>query len=239
MGVVEFDTEVTDVIKRAPGVKSFRFKTRQGADFQAGQYFFVKINVAGIEKSKHFSFSSSPTESQHIEFTKRITSSEYSKALDGLKLGDLARLRMPYGSFTYKPEYKKIAFLSGGIGITPIRSICKFIADKKLGADIVLLYGNNKEEDIIFKADFDNMAAANKNIRAVYTLTAPDIDKSKWTGRIGYIDDKMITLEIPDYMERIFYLCGPPVMVAALTDILRNKLSLKPTSIVTENFAGY
>lgn len=237
--MVTFETEVLDVILRAPGVRSFRFKVKEDLDFKAGQFFLVTIKIDGKEATKHFSFSNSPTEKDYIEFTKRITESEYSRALEKLKPGDWARLKMPLGSFTFEGEYKEIAFLSGGIGITPIRSICKFVIDKGLPTDIVLLYGNNTEEDIIFRQDFDQMAQNNKNMRVVYTLASSDIDQQSWGGRAGYIDDKMIKQEVPDYQQRVFYICGPPKMVETLTEILKNKLSVTGDRIKLENFAGY
>jgi ferredoxin-NADP reductase len=237
--MIIFETEVLDIIPRTPGVKSFRFKPKEDTDFKAGQFFFVSIKIDDAERTKHFSFSNSPTEKGYIEFTKRLTGSEFSKGLEGLKPGDWAKIKMPYGSFTLKEESERVAFLSGGIGITPIRSMCKFATDMKLATDMVLLYGNNTEADIIFRDDLDNMQAANKNMRIVYTLTSPDIDKNKWTGRTGYIDADMIKEEIPDYSQRIFYVCGPPAMVASLTDILRNKLTLTGEKIRTENFTGY
>jgi ferredoxin-NADP reductase len=227
--MIEFETEVLDIKQRTHNVKSFRFRTREDLDFKPGQFFFVTLKIEGRERTKHFSFSNSPTEEGYIEFTKRITESPFSKALDRLKIGDWAKLKMPYGTFTFEGEYEKIAFLSGGIGITPLRSICKFVIDKKLPTGIVLLYGNNKEEDIIFRQDLDSMQAVNKNIRIVYTLASPDIDKQSWQGRTGYIDDKMLKGEIQDYSERVFYICGPPKMVESLTNILKNKLSLQET----------
>lgn len=237
--MIEFQTEVIDIIKRTPDVKSFRFKQNKTIAFKAGQFFFVTIKVGEAERTKHFSFSNSPTEKGYIEFTKRITSSDYSKALNELKIGDWAKLKMPYGNFTFEGEYKKIAFLSGGIGITPIRSICKFSTDKSLKTDIILLYGNNKETDIIFKEDFDKMQSLNKYIRVVYTLTSPEVDKNSWSGRTGYIDQNMLKEEVSDYKERIFYICGPPKMVGVLTDILKNELKVRDDNIKLENFAGY
>ena len=237
--MVEFETEVSDVIQRTGDVKSFRFKIKENVDFKPGQFFFVAIKIGAEEKAKHFSFSNSPTEKGYLEFTKRITESQFSYALDRLRTGDWAKIKMPLGAFTFTGEHKKIAFLSGGIGITPIRSICKFVTDKGLPTDIVLLYGNNKEEDIIFRQDLDEMAKANKNLRIVYTLTSADIEKKSWRERTGYIDDRMITEEVADYKERIFYICGPPKMVETLTDILKNKLSLAEDRIKVENFAGY
>ena len=237
--MIKLETEVLNIIQRTHNVKSFRFRVNEDVDFKPGQFFFVTIKIDGIERTKHFSFSNSPTEKGYVEFTKRITDSEFSQALERLKIGNWARLKMPYGSFTFGGEYEKIAFLSGGIGITPIRSICKFATDSMLSTDMVLLYGNNREEDIIFRQDLDDMQSVNKNLRIVYTLTSADIDREIWKGRTGYIDDTMIREEIPDYIERIFYICGPPRMVESLIDILKNKLSIKQDKIRTENFVGY
>lgn len=237
--MIKFETEVLDIVQRTHNVKSFRFKIKEDVDFKPGQFFFVTIKIDGVERTKHFSFSNSPTEKGYVEFTKRITDSEFSKALNRLKIGDWARLKMPYGSFTFEGEYEKIAFLSGGIGITPIRSICKFATDSMLPTDMVLLYGNNREEDIIFRQDLDNMQSVNKNLSIVYTLTSSDIDRKIWKGRTGYIDDTMIKEEMPDYTERIFYICGPPRMVESLINILRNKLGVQQDKIKIENFSGY
>lgn len=83
------------------------------------------------------------------------------------------------------------------------------------------------------------MERVNKNMRIVYTLTSQDIDRQAWRGRTGYIDEKMIKKEIPDYKERTFYICGPPKMVGSLVNVLDNKLSMQEDKIKTENFVGY
>lgn len=237
--MIIFETELINTLDRAPRVKSFRFKIDEKLIFKPGQFFFVGIMINGQERTKHFSFSNSPTEKGFMEFTKRLTGSDFSNALDELKPGDKAKIKAPQGSFTFNGEYQRIAFLSGGIGITPIRSIAKFVVDKGLGTDMVLLYGNNAEQDIIFKQDFDLMTEKKGNFRVIYTFTSKDIDKSKWQGRSGYIDADMITGEIPDYKERVFFICGPPAMVEALNNILKNDLHLSSEKIVIENFIGY
>ena len=237
--MLEFETDVIDIIERAPGVKSFRFKTEVDTGFKAGQFFFVTIKVEGVERIKHFSFSNSPTEKGYVEFTKRLTDSEYSKGLERLKIGDWARLKMPYGSFTLVDGIDKIAFLSGGIGITPIRSMCRYVSDAGIRKDIILIYGNNTEKDIIFKEDFDMLQKTDKNIRVVYTLTSKDVDKKIWRGRTGYINEEMLKEEVPDYKDRTFYICGPPAMVQSLKSILKDKLVIDEDRIKLENFVGY
>ncbi|MDD5503889.1 MAG: FAD-binding oxidoreductase [Candidatus Omnitrophica bacterium] len=238
--MISFDTRVIDVIDRAPGVKSFRFAFSGEFAFRPGQFFFVGIIVNGREAVKHFSFSNSPTETGYIEFTKRLTDSDFSKALAVLKPGDTARIKGPLGNFIYEGIPGKAAFLSGGIGITPIRSILKYIADKGISSDIALFYGNNTKKDIIFKKDLDAMAQSVKNLKIIYTLTSAQAkDLDGWKGRTGFINSDMIREEVPDYAERVFYLCGPPAMVSVLDRMLIDNMSFPKERLIKEGFTGY
>ena len=249
--MAEFETEVQAVIKRTHNVKSFRFLVKEEVDFFPGQFFFVSIKIGIVSsrvETKPFSFSNSPTEKGYIEFTKKLTGSEYSNALDKLKTGDWTRIRLAYGRVPLdnkyltgqapQGEYPKIAFLSGGIGITPIRSICKFVTDRRIPVDVVLLYSSNTPEDVVFKEDFAEMQAANKNLKVIYTITLPNDSRDR-PGRTGRIDKAMIKEEIPDYGKRFFYISGPPGMVEAMKEILTGELKLAVQKIKTENFSGY
>ena len=238
MEIKEFETIVIDIIQRTHDIKSFRFSVPEDIDFKPGQYFVLTIKIKGQDAIKHFSISNSPTEKGYIEFTKRITGSEFSKALDKLKKGDWARIKLPYGFFTFDGEYEKIAFLVGGIGITAIRSICKYVCGKKLSTNIVLIYGNKTERDIAFYDDFLQMEGENKNLRVVHILTAP-IDKNKWKGKIGIITGEVVKEEIPDYEGRVFYICGPPKMVDYLRTLLSEELKIDEKKIKWEHFLGY
>lgn len=236
---IELRTRLIDTLQRAPGVRSFRFERPGNAGFKAGQYFLLTINVNGKPATKPFSFSSSPTEKEHLEFTKRLTGSDFSNALLNLEKGDEVKIKMPLGEFTLDKAGEKIAFLSGGIGITPIRSICKYAADTKQPVDIVLLYGNNTERDIVFRDDLDAMSRDNGSLRVVYTLTCPDGVETEWGGCRGFINRQMIEREVPDLSERTFYICGPPGMVAAMEDVLKKDMGIPPERVVLEQFMGY
>jgi ferredoxin-NADP reductase len=238
MEIKEFETIVIDIIQRTHDIKSFRFSVPEDIDFKPGQYFVLTIKIKGQDAIKHFSISNSPTEKGYIEFTKRITGSEFSNALDKLKKGDWARIKLPYGLFTFEGEYEKIAFLVGGIGITAIRSMCKYVCDKKLLTDIVLIYGNSTEKDIAFYDDFLQMEAENKKLRVVFTLNSP-IDKASWKGKTGLITSEMVKQEMPDYEERVFYICGPPKMVDYLRTLLSEELKIDEKKIKWEHFLGY
>ena len=228
---MEYDASLIKAFDIVPGVKSFRISRSPDFNYEAGQYVKAKISD---KLFRFFSVSSSPSEAGYIEFTTRMSGSDYKNALDRLKIGDTIHISGPFGRFTYNPEYKKIVFLSGGIGITPIRSIMEYVSDKKIDANIVLLYGNKNEEGIAFKKDIDEISAG-KNMKVVHILS----DSSPaWTGYRGYITKDIIAKEVPDYLERKFYIVGPPGMVAALTKTL-DEMKIAKENIILENFAGY
>ncbi len=232
---MKFETELVEIIKRTHDVKSFRFVRPSSFEYKAGQFMFVTIPSEDGELKKHFTISSSPTEPDFIELTKKLTGSSYSNALDSLKKGEKAKIDAPYGKFTFDKKTKKMAMLSGGIGITPLRSMCKYSTDLQLENNILLLYGNNTIEDIVFKEELDHLQKENKNLKIVYTLNNPP---SKWEGYTGYIDTEMIKKEVSDYASRVFYICGPPAMVEAMKRLLQ-ELNIFSEQIKTENFFGY
>lgn len=238
-GPIEFETEVIAVIKRTPHIKSFRFHCPKDASFKAGQIFRLTIMIGAEESTKHFSFSNSPTERGYVEFTKRITDSIFSQALDRLTVGNFARILMPFGLFTFAEENGKAAFLTGGIGITAMRSICKYLMDTDSPVDIVLLYSNRTENDIAFYQDLREMEESKDTIKIIYTLTSPEVRKDEWKGRTGRIDMRMIREEIPDYRERVFYLSGPPSLVDSLNAILTGELMISKELVRTERYLGY
>ncbi len=234
----EFDSEVSQIIQRTPQVKSFRFPIRaSGVVYQPGQFFFVTIKVQDKEAVHHFSFSSSPTEPGYIEFTKRITGSDYSQALATMRGGEWAHIRGPFGSFVLPESKQKLAFLSGGIGITPLRSMLRYIADKKDHWDIVLVYGNNNIEEIAFHEELDAINIPNTGLRIVHVLSGTNIP-SYWVGRTGYINKDIITDVIPDFMERLYYVSGPPKMVLSLEEQLL-VINVFRSQIKKDSFTGY
>ncbi len=232
---MEFETSVYEIIKRTHDVKSFRFKRPKEFEYDPGQYLFITILIDGEKKTKHFTISSSPTEKEYIEFTKKITDHEFSVALDMLKIGDWAYINGPYGEFIFKGEHAKVGMLTGGIGITPFRSMTKYCMDNGIKSQMTLLYGNRNEESIVFKEELDSLEKKNPNLRVVHTLSRPS---DRWKGRRGHVDLQMVREEIPDYMERAFYVCGPPALVTDCVNILKT-LKVPDNKIKTEDFPGY
>ncbi len=232
---MKFEEPVTEIIKRAYNVKSFRFRRPKTFDFKAGQYITVTLESDGKKTSKPFSISSSPSEKDHIEFTKKLTGHEFSNLLDSMKKGDKALINGPFGKMTFKGEFEKIALLSGGIGITPMISICKYSTDMKLSTDIMLICSNKTEEDMIFVEELEEKKNENPNLEVFNTLTRAS---ESWTGCRERICESMIIREVPDYPERVFYVCGPPPMVDAMIKMLHD-MKIPDSMIHKESLIGY
>ena len=233
---MKFETKFQEIIPRTHDVTSFRFPRPAELEYKPGQFFYIAIKQDDRELSKHFSFSSSPTEKDHIEFTKKFTDHEYSLALKAAKVGDWARIDAPYGKFTFEGEYPKIALLGGGIGITPFMSYCKNATDKGLSSKITLFYGCRTPGDIAFRKEFEDMAKGNPNLRLVFTVSQPA--PPDWTGAIGTINVDMVKQHLPDYQENVFYTCGPPQMVDAMEKLVES-LGLPKEKLKRELFSGY
>ncbi|MFH0877936.1 MAG: FAD-dependent oxidoreductase [Candidatus Omnitrophota bacterium] len=155
--------QLTEIITHCCDVKTFRFALERDIAFEPGQYLTLMLPVEGKAVTKVFSISNSPIEKGYVQFTKKISSSGFSKALLELKISQRFDLNLPMGKFTFTGEYPKVAFLSGGIGITPIRSIFKYATDTELASNLILLYSSRTPEYLIFRNDFDLMQKANQN----------------------------------------------------------------------------
>lgn len=225
-------------IQKTPTVKSYRFIPEGKLDFIPGQFLkliFDENNPNNPELNKYLSFSSSPTK-EYIEVTKRISDSKFSHRLKSLKLNEQVLLQAPLGNSVFKDEYKKIGFLIGGIGITPVISIIEYIINQKLNTDIMLFYSNRIEEEIAFKPELDLWQSNNYNIKVFYILT--DCPPKDFNCLFGRIDKELVLRNVVDLKERIFFIFGPPQMVDSMSNICLS-LDCGKEKIITEKFIGY
>jgi len=232
---MKFETAVQSVIQRTPNVISLRFARPAGLEYKPGQFMFVTLKHQNKEVNRPFSFSSSPTQTEFIEFTKKLSESDFSMALKSAKPGDWARIDAPYGNFTFEGEHQKIALLGGGIGITPFISMCQYATDKALDCKITLFYACRTSSDIVFRSEFEQLATKNPNIKILFVLSQPE---PEWKGATGHINVDMIKQALPDFKEYTFYSCGPPPMVKAMQELVAN-LGLPKEQFKQEYFSGY
>ena len=225
-------------IPRTPTVESFRFLPEVKINFLPGQFirlFFDTVNQNNAGLNKYLSFSCAP-QHDYIEVTKRLSDSEFSQRLKSLQKGDGIVLSRPLGNCVFKESYKKIVFLTGGIGITPAISIIEYIVAKKVDADVVLLYANRNEEEIAFRPELDGWQKNFKKLKICYTVSCKSSPDS--VCREGNIDVIFCRDNLADLCERKVFIHGPPTMVEAMRD-LALQLDCKKENVLTENFTGY
>lgn len=239
-------------------VMSFKFNrqdnfSRNSFNYAAGQYAF--FDIGGVYNDpegpvRHFSLASSPTE-EEIMISTRIRDTPYKKRLSSLEIGSKAKVTKPLGKFVLHDDYSKPAvLLSGGIGVTPFRSMIRYATDKQLPIRIVMFDSNRNIANTLYKEEFDEWLDKNKNLEIVYTITekeddnqpssANDVNK-EWKGERGRIDKAMLERHLNDneIKNSIYYICGPPGMLDALKGLLQDSIQVPKDQIRTEEFTGY
>lgn len=229
-------------IQITPDTAEFIFSSDSKMDFKPGQYLEFTMGHNKVDNRgnrRYFTISSSPTEEDikiGIKFYPKP--STFKKALAYMNDTDTIIASQLSGDFVLpRNKNKKLVFIAGGIGITPFRSMIKYLIDKKEKRDIVLIYSNRKEEDIVYKDIFDE-ASKYLNIKTIYTLTDPQNENSTWTGYKKFVDGEMILKEIPDWRDRTYYISGPPSMVTGIEKVIQN-LGLNRHRIKTDFFPGF
>ena len=225
-------------IARTNDVESFRCEASEKLLFAPGQFVQVVFDEAARdnkELNKYLSFSCSPTKG-YIEFTKRLSNSAFSSRLRALRPDDELLLKAPMGTCVFEERFKRIAFLIGGIGITPVISIIEYIVEKKLDTDICLVYSNRTDEDIAFKDELDSWQGANPNLHVSYLVT--DCAPKDRTCMFGTINTSLVKSRVSDPAERTFFIFGPPRMVETMQQVCL-ELGCSGERVKTENFVGY
>lgn len=225
-----------------PDVGDFVFATSRKINYKPGQYMEWTLGHEGTDSRgnrRYFTLASSPTEDTlrlGVKFYPGGSSfKDAMKRMDNRTFVSAGSLS---GDFTLPDDTsEKLAFIAGGIGITPYRSMVKYLLDMNEPRDVTLLYSERKPESVAYRDVFDT-AVRELGMKVVYTLTERGSVPASWTGQRGFVTADMISQQIPDYMERTFYVSGPHAMVTGTRDNLR-KLGVARHRIKTDFFPGY
>ena len=228
-------------IKMAPGIVDFVFKPSQQLAFIPGQYMEFTLahprpDVRG--NRRYFTLASSPTERDvHLGVRFYEQGSSFKEAM--YKMDGRTKIvgAQVAGDFTLPadPE-KKLVFIAGGIGITPFRSMLKYLLDSQQRRDIVLFYVNKRVDEIVYK-DVLSAAQTYLGVKTFYTLTDMTAIPRNWPGFVGRVNEQTILATVPDYEERTYYLSGPPDMVRGYEQVLKN-LHVRNEQIKKDFFPG-
>lgn len=234
--------KLVDKVDVAEGTMAFHFAKPEGFEYKAGQFadYTMKnpTETDGGGNIRGFTLSSAPFEEQLVS-TTRLTGSAFKRVLRAAPIGTEVELDAPYGSFTLHNNVARPAvFLTGGIGITPVRSIALQADHDKTAHKLVVFYSNKRPEDAAYLDELTALAQANSDITVVATMTEPQASQRSWSGETGHIDRAMLSRYVDDLTAPIYYLCGPAGMVAALRALL-NGAGVDDDDIRTEEFPGY
>ena len=237
-----YDVIVTKSEEVAEGTIAFHFE--KPSDFVVTPGKFISVSLIDPPETdaegdtRSFSIASAPYE-QDLMIATRMRDTAFKRILRKLKTGELIRIRGPFGSLTLHDDATRpAAFLAGGIGITPFRSIVLQSTQLRRAHRLFLFYSNRRAEDAAFLDDLKQCERANPNFKCIATVTKPSESEQQWDGERGYVNKAMLLRFIHDLQEPIYYIAGPPGMVVSMQGEL-NAAGVANDHIRAEQFAGY
>ncbi|GAA3544510.1 FAD-dependent oxidoreductase [Zobellella aerophila] len=226
----------------ADGTMAFYFDKPDGFDFQAGQCARLGLidppETDEEGNGRIFSLAGAPYEPELMVAT-RIRDTAFKRVLSAMAVGTELTLKGPYGSFTLHNKAETPAvFITGGIGVTPVRSIILQALHDKVGHRLLVFYANRRPEDAAFLDELTRACAQHVNCSLIATMTQMDKSRRDWQGETGYIDQAMLRRHLDDLSRPIYYLDGPPAMVKAMCQML-HEAGVDEDNIRSEEFSGY
>lgn len=219
----------------------FVFSKLKDFKYLPGQYLewtLKDVNFDSRGNRRYFTLASSPTEESVLLGVKIVPqdSSSYKKKMLSLEKGEEIIGAQLSGDFILpENKNKKLVFIAGGIGVTPFRSMVKYLIDKNERRDIVIFYCASDPREFVYRDIFTSGTGI--GLKTVYVVTGKE-NVSGWSGEVGRITPEMLEKYVPDYKERKFYLSGPNAMVEGYKKLLRT-LKVGKENIVTDYFPGF
>lgn len=232
---------VGSIIRETPNVRTLRLLPASSAGlmpftFVPGQFLNLSFSIGGARMNRSYSISSSPTRREYVDLTvKREPRGAVSRHIvDLLKVGNEVEVGGPVGRFTFTgAEAQSIVLISGGVGITPMMSISRYLTEQSWNGDIYFIYGCSAPAEFIFAKDIAELQRANPKLHV--TVTMERLEGIDWQGPQGRITKELLAQTVPDIASRRVHLCGPQVMMEAVKAML-NELKIPPEQVKTENF---
>lgn len=227
-----YPTTLVDRTDWGEDAVALRFERPPGYEFIAGQYAVLTPGAQGGIHGKPLTIASAPGDGW-LEFTTRLSDSEFKRALAAMGPGSAARVSAPAGRLSLPNDVTRFVFLVGGVGITPARSMLRDAIASGRDTDTVLFYGNRSEGCVPYRAELDDMAA--HGVRVVHVLERP---AEGWSGETGFITADLVRRHVTPAPGIRWIVAGPPVMVEAMERVL-DDLGIPAEERMVERFSGY
>lgn len=219
----------------------FIFRSDRKLKYRPGQYMEWTLAHNDVDNRgirRYFTLASSPTE-RDIRLGVKFynPSSTYKQAMLNMTGDDQVVAAHVVGDFTLpRSKSKKLVFIAGGIGVTPFRSMIKYLIDKNERRDITLIYAADSANDVAYRDIFEQ-ARAQLGAKVIYVYTKPNAALDA-NSRAGYIDATIIRDLVPDAAKRSFYISGSHSMVQAVKAALWQS-GAKRRKVKVDYFPGY
>jgi ferredoxin-NADP reductase len=204
--------------------------------FVPGQFLNVAFWIGGARMNRSYSISSSPTQREYVDLTvRREPRGAVSRHIDDLlKVGDPIEAGGPVGKFTFSgTEAESIVLISGGVGITPMMSITRYLTERSWPGDIFFIYACRTPADYIFADEIAALQRRNPKLRVAVAMSRAE--GADWKGPRGHLTKELLTQTVPNLASRRIHLCGPPSMMDS-TKALLTELGVSPDQVKTEAF---
>jgi ferredoxin-NADP reductase/Na+-transporting NADH:ubiquinone oxidoreductase subunit NqrB len=227
----------------AKDVWEFVFAPDAAMGFEPGQYFEWTLAHAKSDdrgNRRYFTIASSPTEPE-IRLGVRMAQahpSSFKAALLAMKEGESLLAGQLAGDFTLpRDPSRKLVWIAGGIGVTPFRSMAKYLADKGERRDVALFYAAADPAAFAYRDVFAE-AGEKSGLRTTYVLAGAEAAPADWQGKVGRVTPAMLAEVVPDFPARTFYLSGPNAMVENYERMLVDA-GVSRRQIVKDYFPGF
>ncbi len=203
----------------APGVKHFVFEVPEVEKFTFVPGQFVSINHVINEKkiTRAYSIASAPLDSNRFELCLNLVHEGLiSPWLFSMTPGDTIEIRQPLGMFVLRDPARDVVFIATGTGIAPFRSILHAKLNES-SQKFTLVFGVRHESHLMYRAEFEEMAAKFPHFRFLPTLSRPT---ESWTGRKGHVQQH-IHEAVGERRDVDVFLCGMKAMVDDVRSILK------------------
>ena len=215
--------ELTAIHRDTYDTKTFRFVLPDNAtlDMLPGDHVYLHATIGGKPVKRPYTPSSMPGITGYFDLTvKRYETGLISKYLHERQVGDQVSMSGPHsGGHWVDGMAKRVGFVAGGTGITPMISIIRWILAKGLPVELFLLFANKAEADIIFREEWEKDAREHATFHCYHVLEQPPSD---WAQGAGRITEAMLRAQLPPPgPDTVIFLCGPPPMVDALETTLK------------------
>jgi predicted ferric reductase len=202
--------------------------------FQPGQFAWLTMrrNPFGFEEHP-FSYSSSARTRDSVSFTIKELG-DFTSKIGELEPGERAYIDGPYGAFTNERyEAPGFVFLAGGVGITPVMSMLRTLADWEDLRPLLLIFGNKTLEEATFLEELEALEER-LNLTVVHVLEEPH---EGWEGESGFVDADLVRRHVDEEQigRRRFFVCGPNPMMDAVEEAL-DEVGVPNDRVLTERF---